>query len=97
MKINAKYLSVLFAGAALLSTGMIAQQEVSPDHFEDTPAVSKKAVAAKPTPKRERLAMWLRNRSRNLSRSKLYNRQWRQYKRHRTGNNLDPADGRLQD
>lgn len=52
MKINAKYLSVLFAGAALLSTGMIAQQEVSPDHFEDTPAVSKKAVAAKPTPKK---------------------------------------------
>jgi len=42
---------LLLAAAALLSVPMIAQQEVSPDHFDEKPAVAKKhkpATSAKP-------------------------------------------------
>jgi Na+-transporting methylmalonyl-CoA/oxaloacetate decarboxylase gamma subunit len=39
----------LFAAVVFLSISMSAQQEVSPDHFDDNPVVTKKAKpAAKP-------------------------------------------------
>jgi hypothetical protein len=50
---------LLFAAVVLLSISMSAQQEVSPDHFDDNPVVTKKLkpapkaakqVAAKPSP-----------------------------------------------
>jgi hypothetical protein len=44
---------LLLAASALLSVPMIAQQEVSPDHFDEKPAVVKKhkpaTSAAKPS------------------------------------------------
>jgi hypothetical protein len=39
---------LLFAAVVLLSISMSAQQEVSPDHFDDNPVVTKKL---KPAPK----------------------------------------------
>jgi len=39
---------LLFAAVVLLSISMSAQQEVSPDHFDDNPVVTKKS---KPAPK----------------------------------------------
>jgi hypothetical protein len=42
-------IGMLFAVVVLLSISMFAQQEVSPDHFDDNPVVTKKAKpAAKP-------------------------------------------------
>jgi hypothetical protein len=42
-------MGLLFAAVVvLLSTSMLAQQEVSPDHFDDNPVVTKKS---KPAPK----------------------------------------------
>lgn len=41
-------IGVLFAVVVLMSISMLAQQEVSPDHFDDNPVVTKKS---KPTPK----------------------------------------------
>jgi hypothetical protein len=51
MKFAKQFLSgigMLFAGVVLLSISMSAQQEVSPDHFDDNPVVAKKS---KPAPK----------------------------------------------
>lgn len=39
---------LFFAAAVALSISMAAQQEVSPDHFDDNPVVAKKS---KPAPK----------------------------------------------
>lgn len=41
-------IGMLFAVVILLSISMLAQQEVSPDHFDDNPVVTKKS---KPAPK----------------------------------------------
>jgi hypothetical protein len=41
-------IGMLFAAVLLLSMSMSAQQEVSPDHFDDNPVVTKKS---KPAPK----------------------------------------------
>jgi hypothetical protein len=41
-------IGLLFVAVALLSISMSAQQEVSPDHFDDNPVVTKKL---KPAPK----------------------------------------------
>jgi hypothetical protein len=41
-------IGMLFAAVVLLSISMSAQQEVSPDHFDDNPVVTKKS---KPSPK----------------------------------------------
>ena len=41
-------IGMLFAAVLFLSMSMSAQQEVSPDHFDDNPVVAKKA---KPAPK----------------------------------------------
>lgn len=41
-------IGMLFAVVVLLSISMLAQQEVSPDHFDDNPVVTKKS---KPAPK----------------------------------------------
>ena len=41
-------IGMLFALVILLSISMLAQQEVSPDHFDDNPVVTKKS---KPAPK----------------------------------------------
>lgn len=41
-------IGMLFAAVVLLSISMSAQQEVSPDHFDDNPVVAKKS---KPAPK----------------------------------------------
>jgi hypothetical protein len=42
-------IGMLFAAVLFLSTSMSAQQEVSPDHFDDNPLVTKKSKpAAKP-------------------------------------------------
>jgi len=41
-------IGVLFAAVVLLSISVSAQPEVSPDHFDDNPVVTKKA---KPAPK----------------------------------------------
>jgi len=41
-------IGLLFAAVVLLSISMSAQQEVSPDHFDDNPVVTKKS---KPAPK----------------------------------------------
>lgn len=41
-------IGMLFAAVVLLSISMLAQQEVSPDHFDDNPVVAKKS---KPAPK----------------------------------------------
>jgi len=41
-------IGMLFAVVVLLSISMLAQQEVSPDHFDDNPVVTKKL---KPAPK----------------------------------------------
>jgi hypothetical protein len=46
-------IGLLFATVALLSISMAAQQEVSPDHFDDNPVVVKKS---KPAPKAQRVA-----------------------------------------
>ncbi|HWG40640.1 MAG TPA: hypothetical protein VN658_08820 [Candidatus Acidoferrales bacterium] len=51
MKFAKQFLSgigMLFAAVVLLSISMSAQQEVSPDHFDDNPVVAKKS---KPAPK----------------------------------------------
>lgn len=51
MKFANQFLSgigMLFAAVVLLSISMSAQQEVSPDHFDDNPVVAKKS---KPAPK----------------------------------------------
>lgn len=57
MKFSAKSVGLLFAGTALMSISLAAQQEVSPDHFDDQPAVAQKpavrhnkTVAAKKKP-----------------------------------------------
>jgi len=39
-------IGLLFAAVVLLSISMSAQQEVSPDHFDDNPVVTKKAKPA---------------------------------------------------
>ncbi|HXO37271.1 MAG TPA: hypothetical protein VN872_01465 [Candidatus Acidoferrum sp.] len=41
-------IGLLFSAVVLLSISMSAQQEVSPDHFDDNPVVTKKS---KPAPK----------------------------------------------
>lgn len=41
-------IGMLFAAVVLLSISVLAQQEVSPDHFDDNPVVTKKS---KPGPK----------------------------------------------
>ena len=42
-------IGMLFAAVLLLSMSMSAQQEVSPDHFDDNPVITKKSKpAAKP-------------------------------------------------
>lgn len=41
-------IGMLFAAVLFLSMSMSAQQEVSPDHFDDNPVVTK---TSKPTPK----------------------------------------------
>lgn len=41
-------IGMLFAVVVLLSISMFAQQEVSPDHFDDNPVVTRKS---KPAPK----------------------------------------------
>jgi hypothetical protein len=50
-------MALLFAAVVVLSTSMAAQQEVSPDHFDDNPVVvkkskpaSKQVAAKKPSP-----------------------------------------------
>jgi hypothetical protein len=40
-------MGLLFAAVVLLSTSMSAQQEVSPDHFDDNPVVTKKSKPAR--------------------------------------------------
>ena len=40
-------IGMLFAVVVLLSISMLAQQEVSPDHFDDNPVVTKKSKPAK--------------------------------------------------
>lgn len=45
MKLNVKHVGLLFAGTALLSLSLAAQQEVSPDHFDDQPVVAHKPAA----------------------------------------------------
>ncbi|MCU1220282.1 MAG: hypothetical protein JWN42_1479, partial [Candidatus Angelobacter sp.] len=39
-------IGLMFTAVTLLSISMSAQQEVSPDHFDDNPVVSKKAKSA---------------------------------------------------
>ena len=39
-------IGLLFAAVVLLSISMSAQQEVSPDHFDDNPVVTKKLKSA---------------------------------------------------
>jgi hypothetical protein len=39
-------IGLTFTAVTLLSISMSAQQEVSPDHFDDNPVVSKKAKSA---------------------------------------------------
>jgi len=45
-------IGLMFAAIVLLSISMSAQQEVSPDHFDDNPVVTKKAKPA-PRPARQ--------------------------------------------
>jgi hypothetical protein len=47
-KQSVRGIGLLFAAAVALSISMAAQQEVSPDHFDDNPVVAKKS---KPAPK----------------------------------------------
>lgn len=46
-------IGLVFAAVVLLSMSMSAQQEVSPDHFDDNPVVTKQS---KPAPKSARVA-----------------------------------------
>lgn len=48
MKFAKPSIGILFAVVVLSSISMSAQQEVSPDHFDDNPVVTKKS---KPEPK----------------------------------------------
>lgn len=47
-KLSFRGTGMLFAVVVLMSISMLAQQEVSPDHFDDNPVVTQKS---KPTPK----------------------------------------------
>jgi len=47
-KQSVRGIGLFFAAAVALSIPMAAQQEVSPDHFDDNPVVAKKS---KPAPK----------------------------------------------
>ncbi|MGC2698100.1 MAG: hypothetical protein WA738_20115 [Candidatus Angelobacter sp.] len=45
MKFSTKSVGLLSAGIVLLSISLVAQQEVSPDHFDEKPAVAQKPAA----------------------------------------------------
>ena len=45
MKQSVKRIALLFASCALVSVPGFAQQEVSPDHFENAPSVATKKAA----------------------------------------------------
>jgi hypothetical protein len=60
VKNSVQAMALLFSAVVVLSLSMAAQQEVSPDHFDDNPVVAKKskpapaaskqAAAKKPSP-----------------------------------------------
>jgi hypothetical protein len=52
VKQSVQAMALLFAAVVVLSISMAAQQEVSPDHFDDNPVVVKKSKQAPAASKR---------------------------------------------
>jgi hypothetical protein len=46
VKNSVQAMALLFAAVVMLSISMAAQQEVSPDHFDDNPVVARKSKPA---------------------------------------------------